>query len=96
MDDFIKIYLIPKNSEMGPKANAGKKFNAATINITANTIIPNVDVSVLSVPALSGTYFFFARMPAMATGPIMGKNLESSITRQQAIFQAGELDGVAV
>ena len=76
---------------MGPRANAGKKLNAATINITANTIMPNVEVSVLSVPALSGTYFFFARIPAIATGPIMGKNLASNITVPQAIFQKGVL-----
>ena len=76
---------------MGPNANAGKNDNAAMINITANTMMPNVDVSVLSVPALSGTYFFFARIPAMATGPMMGKNLASNITVPQAIFQKGVL-----
>ena len=88
---FLNFYLIPKNSEIGPSANAGKKLSAATINITANTMIPNVDVSVLSVPALSGTYFFFARIPAMATGPMMGKNRASNITVPGAIFQKGVL-----
>ncbi len=30
-------------------------------------------VSVLSVPALSGMYFLFAKIPAIATGPMIGK-----------------------
>ena len=76
---------------MGPSVNAGKKLNAARINITANTIIPNVPVSVFNVPALSGTYFFLASMPAMATGPMIGRNLASNITTPQAIFQKGVL-----
>jgi hypothetical protein len=88
---LILCYLIPKNSAIGPNVNAGKKLNAATINMTANTIIPNVPVSVFSVPELSGIYFLFARMPAIATGPMMGKYLASSITKPQVIFQKGVL-----
>ena len=74
---------------MGPSAKAGKKESAATMTITANTIIPNVPVSVFNVPALSGIYFFFARIPAMATGPMIGRNRESNITIPQVIFQNG-------
>src|SRR5450432_4674509 len=74
---------------MGPKASAGKKDNAATIMITANTMIPKVLVSVFSVPADSGTNFFFASMPAMAIGPIIGKKRDISMTRPQVIFQKG-------
>lgn len=74
---------------MGPSARPGKKESAATIAITANTIIPNVLVSVFSVPALSGINFFLARIPAMATGPMIGRKRESNITVPQVIFQNG-------
>src|SRR6185437_16872923 len=72
LDIYLLFYFMLKNSAIGPNASAGKKESAATIMITANVMIPNVPVSVLSVPALAGMYFFFARIPAIATGPIMG------------------------
>ena len=78
---------------MGPKVNAGKNANAATINITAKVINPKVPVSVFNVPALSGMNFFFANNPAIATGPIIGKNLDNNITKPQVIFQ--KTDGVS-
>src|SRR5579859_2780637 len=78
-----------KNSAIGPRARAGKKDNAATMMITAKVITPKVPVSVFNVPALSGIYFFFASIPAIATGPIMGRNRDSNITRPQVIFQKG-------
>src|SRR5690348_17545427 len=62
------FHFIPKNSAIGPSVNAGKNDSAATMEITPNTITPNVLVSVFNVPALSGMNFFFARIPAMATG----------------------------
>ena len=86
---FIFHYPFPKNSPIGPSANAGKKLKAATIKITRNTMIPNVLVSVFNVPELSGIYFFFARIPAIATGPIMGINRDSNITIPHVIFQNG-------
>ncbi len=43
-------------------------------------ITPNVTESVLKVPADSGMNFLFASSPAIATGPIMGRNLANSIT----------------
>ena len=67
------IYFIEKCSAIGPNASAGKNDSAATMAITAKTINPNVPVSVFNVPALSGIYFLFAKIPAIATGPIMGK-----------------------
>src|SRR5258708_31155754 len=78
-----------KNSAMGPSARAGKKERAATMMITAKVITPKVPVSVFRVPVLSGMYFFFARMPAMATGPMIGRNRDRSITSPQVIFQNG-------
>jgi hypothetical protein len=62
-----------KYSAIGPNVNAGKKANAAKITITAKVINPKVSVSVFKVPALSGIYFLLAKMPAIATGPIIGR-----------------------
>ena len=76
---------------MGPSDKAGKNDKAATINITANTIMPKVDVSVFSVATLSGIYFFFARIPAMATVPMMGRKRANNIMMPSAIFQKGVL-----
>ena len=69
------------------KACAGKNDNAATMNITANVITPNVTVSVLRVPALSGIYFFCAKRPAIATCPMIGMNLLNINTIPHEIFQ---------
>src|ERR1700759_3405402 len=69
--DINYFYLIPKYSAIGPSDKAGKNESAAIIKITANTMMPNVPVSVFNVPALSGVYFFLARIPAIATGPII-------------------------
>ena len=55
------------------KACTGKKDRAATMKMTANVITPNVTVSVFNVPALSGTNFFRASSPAIATWPTIGK-----------------------
>jgi hypothetical protein len=73
-------------SAIGPKVNAGKNDNAATIRITVNMMTPKVAVSVFNVPSLSGIYFFWAIRPAIATGPIMGKNRESIKTNPVLIF----------
>src|SRR6185312_12965810 len=82
---------MPKYSAIGPNERAGKKDSAATMRITDRTIIPKVPVSVFRVPALSGMYFFLARIPAIATGPMMGKKRDKSITVPHAIFQKGVL-----
>jgi len=47
--------------------------------ITAKIITPNVEVSLFSVPADSGINFLLANMPAMATGPMIGKKRPSII-----------------
>ena len=84
-------FLIPKYSDIGPNVSAGKNANAATIAITAKTIKPKVEVSVFNVPALSGMYFFDGRIPAMATGPMIGRYRASNITIPHEIFQKGVL-----
>ena len=81
------LFYFEKYSDIGPNASAGKKLSAAIMAITAKTMMPNVVVSVFSVPALSGTYFFFAKMPAIATGPMMGRKRDNNITMPQVIFQ---------
>ena len=55
--------------------------------MTAKVIRPNVGVSVASVPALSGTYFLSASRPAIATGPMMGINRPSNMTKPVETFQ---------
>src|ERR1700743_2467459 len=72
---------------MGPNASDGKNDRAATINITANIIIPNVVVSVLSVPADSGMNFLLANNPAIATGPIIGRKRPRNMTSPALTFQ---------
>ena len=70
---MIFDYLTEKYSAIGPKVKAGKNDNAARIKITAKTNKPKVEVSVLSVPLLSGIYCFAANIPAIATGPMIGR-----------------------
>src|SRR5580692_183894 len=75
------------NSAKGPNTSDGKKAKAAMIIITASVIIPNVPVSVLRVPTDSGIYFFLDIMPAMATGAIIGMNLENNNMTPVVTFQ---------
>ena len=72
---------------MGPKVKAGKNDKAAIINITAKIMMPKVTVSVLSVPADSGMNFLLANIPAIATGPMIGKNLPTNMTKPVPTFQ---------
>ena len=76
-----------KCSAIGPKVNAGKNDSAATMMITANIITPKVPVSVFNVPADSGTNFLFARIPAIATGPMIGRKRDTKITKPVLTFQ---------
>ena len=76
-----------KCSAIGPSVKAGKKDKAATITITANIITPKVPVSVFNVPADSGTNFLLAKIPAIATGPIIGRNRAMKITMPVLTFQ---------
>ena len=78
-----------KYSAIGPKARPIKNERATRMEITAKTMIPNVVVSALRVPADSGMYFFPASSPAIATGPIIGKNLERSMTNPSEMFHHG-------
>ena len=76
-----------KCSAIGPNVNAGRNDSAATITITAKIITPKVPVSVFKVPADSGTNFLLARIPAIATGPMIGKKRDMKITKPVLTFQ---------
>ena len=61
-----------KYSAIGPKDNAGKKFSAPTkitININKNT---NIALLVDKVPAVTATFFFCTKLPAIAKIPTIG------------------------
>src|SRR5262249_32164327 len=61
-------------STIGPSESAGKYSRAPTIRMTAASRATNVTECVARVPADSGTDFFRARLPAMASkGMIMRK-----------------------
>ena len=76
---------------MGPSARAGKKLNAPmsnTITINRNTNIP---LLVDSVPAVTASFFFCTRFPAMSRIPVMGRNLAISIAAPKVQFRKGVL-----
>ena len=78
-------------SAIGPSVKAGKKAKAAISTITPKVINPKVGVSVFKVPALSGMNFFWAKSPAIATGPMIGRNLARIKTNPVEIFHHGVL-----
>ena len=80
-------YFNAKCSAIGPKVKAGKNASAAIMMITAKIIIPKVDVSLFSVPADSGINFLLASIPAMATGPMIGRKRPSIIIKPALTFQ---------
>jgi potassium-transporting ATPase potassium-binding subunit len=76
--------ILWKNSAIGPSASAGKKLSAPTsktIKISKNT---NIAFVVESVPAVVAIFFFPARLPAIASVPIIGRKRANSITSPSA------------
>ena len=76
-----------KNSASGPNAKAGKKLSAPiirTIKISKKTNIPFV---VESVPALVAIFLFPARLPAIASVPMIGRKRANSMTRPSETFK---------
>lgn len=76
-----------KNSASGPNANAGKKLSAPiirTIKISRNTNIPFV---VKSVPAFVAIFFLPARLPTIASVPMIGRKRANSMTRPSETFK---------
>src|SRR5580700_2921021 len=70
---------IIKCSRIGPRLNAGKNVNALTISTTETSSTVNNGVVTGKVPADSGTYFFRARLPAIARMGITAKNLPNKV-----------------
>src|SRR4029077_3084346 len=71
--------VIDRCSRTGPRLSAGKKVSAPTIRITPTSNTLNNGVVTGNVPSDGGTYFFFARLPAMASMGMIMKNRPTSI-----------------
>ena len=82
VDDYKEKY-----SARGPSANGGKYDRAVMIAITAKIMTPKVSVSVLRVPAPLGMYFLLPSKPAIANGPMMGRNRASNKEMPVVRFQ---------
>src|SRR5580700_5660650 len=79
---------INKCSRIGPRLNAGKKVKAPTIRITPTSRTLNNGVVTGNVPSDGGTYFFFARFPAIASmGRIMKKRPTSMVAAPATLYQ---------
>src|SRR5262249_38192288 len=77
-----------KCSRIGPRLNAGKNVSAPTIKITPIKSTVNKGVVTGKVPSEGGTYFFWARLPAMASiGIIIMKRPTSMVTAPVVLYQ---------
>ena len=76
-----------KYSAIGPNANAGKKLNAPIKKITNMSKNTNIPLLVDNVPEVVAIFFFFARLPAMASTANKGKNLATSIHIARIMFK---------
>src|ERR1700685_48829 len=77
---------IIKCSRIGPRLNAGKNVNALTISTTETSSTVKSGVVTGKVPADSGTYFFFARLPAIARIGITAKNLPNKVANPSDVL----------
>src|SRR5215469_7931422 len=77
-----------KCSSTGPRLSAGKNVSAPTIRITPISKTVNRGVVTGKVPRDGGTYFFWARLPAMASmGMIIKKRPTSMVTAPETLYQ---------
>ena len=79
--------MLPKNSASGPRASAGKKLSAPISNTTTISRKTNIPFVVDKVPAVVAIFFFPARLPAIASVPMMGRNRAKSITSPRLTFR---------
>ena len=79
--------MLPKNSASGPRASAGKKLSAPISNTTTISRKTNIPFVVDKVPAVVAIFFFPAKLPAIASVPMMGRNRAKSIISPQAYIQ---------
>src|SRR5882762_950541 len=79
--------FISRCSRIGPRLRAGKKVRAPTIKMVETSKPAKSPPVTGKVPADSGTVFFFARLPAMAsTGMIMKKRPSSWATAVVVLY----------
>src|SRR6476646_4055067 len=80
--------IICRCSRTGPRLSAGKKVRAPTIRMTPSKSKVNNGVVTGNVPTEGGTYFFWARLPAMASmGMIMKKRPTSMVMAPAVLYQ---------
>src|SRR3984893_15222109 len=81
--------FISRCSRIGPRLRAGKKVNAPTIRITEMSRPVNSGVVTGNVPSDCGTYYFLARLPAIArTGITMKKRPNSMVAPRLELYQS--------
>src|SRR5262249_49656875 len=79
----------PSCSATGPSTAAGRNSSAPTRTIVPSSTKANVSVSVRLVPVVDGVGFFAARLPASASGAMIGTNRQINMTSPQAMSQCG-------
>src|ERR1700677_4420927 len=76
---------------MGPRLSAGKNVSAPTMMITPINSALNSGVVTGNVPSDGGTYFFCARLPAIASIGMIMKNRPSSMSKPILVSYHGVL-----
>src|SRR3954468_20155379 len=75
-----------KCSRIGPRLKAGKNVSAPTIRITPIRRRLNSGAVTGNVPSEGGTYFFPARLPAIASAGMIIRNRPTSIVIAPAVL----------
>src|SRR5581483_8541661 len=83
--------IISRCSRMGPRLSAGKKVRAPMMSITPMRRTVNKGVVTGNVPREGGTYFFCARLPAIASIGMIMKKRPISIVKAPAMLYQGVL-----
>ena len=84
---LFRYAMLPKNSASGPRASAGKKLSAPISNTTTISRKTNIPFVVDKVPAVVAIFFFPAKLPAIASVPMMGRNRAKSIISPRLTFK---------
>src|SRR5258707_622744 len=78
-------------SRIGPRLKAGKIVSAPRIRITLISKSVNNGVVTGNVPTDGGTYFFWARLPAMASMGMIMKKRPTSVVSPVVVSYHGVL-----
>src|ERR1019366_572487 len=73
-------------SRIGPRLSAGKNVNAPTIRTTPISSMVNSGVVTGNVPSDGGTYFFCARLPAMASMGMIIRNRPINMSNPMVVL----------